>query len=119
MNLLRGIAEWARLTACEIWQLVAPHASRKVAGGIAADVARSRRDLVLENAMLRHQLLILRRKFPHPKLTTLDRLCLLVAAAVLPTWRRVLTIVQPETLIRWHRQGFRMFWRRRSRPGNS
>jgi len=67
--------------------------------------------------MLRHQIVILRRKSPHPKLTTLDRIRLLVAAAVLPTWRRALAIVQPETLLRWHREGFRLFWRRRSRPG--
>jgi hypothetical protein len=118
VKLLRGIADWARSTAGAIWRLVAPHAGRGVAGGLAADVARSRRELVLENAMLRHQVTILRRKFPHPKLTTLDRLGLLVAAAVLPTWRRALAIVQPETLLRWHREGFRMFWRQRSRSGN-
>jgi len=118
MKLLRGIAYWARSTAGAIWRLVAPHAGPGVAGGLAADVARSRRELVLENAMLRHQVTILRRKFQHPKLTTLDRLGLLVAAAVLPTWRRALAIVQPETLLRWHREGFRMFWRQRSRSGN-
>jgi transposase InsO family protein len=58
------------------------------------------------------------RKSPHPTLTAFDRLRLLVAAAALPTWRRTVAIVQPETLLRWHREGFRMFWRRRSRPGN-
>src|SRR5438552_2956593 len=103
MQLLRGIAGWARSTAGAIWRLVAPHGGPGMAGGAAADAARSRRELVMENAMLRHQVMILRRKFPHPKLTTLDRLGLLVAAAVLPTWRRALAIVQPETLLRWHR----------------
>lgn len=117
MKLLRDIADWARSTAGAIWRMVAPHAGPGIAGGAAADVARSRRELVLENAMLRHQVMILRRKFPYPKLTTLDRLWLLVAAAVLPTWRRVLAIVQPDTLLRWHREGFRLFWRRRSRSG--
>jgi hypothetical protein len=84
---------------------------------VAADIVRSRRELVIENAMLRHQVVILRRKYPHSRLTTFDRLRFLVAAAVLPTWRRVLAIVQPQTVLRWHRQGFRVFWRRRSQPG--
>ncbi|HZK73289.1 MAG TPA: hypothetical protein VFD88_04740, partial [Clostridia bacterium] len=88
------------------------------ARGVAADIVRSRRVLVIENAMLRHQVVILRRKSPHPRLTTFDRLRFLLAAAVLPTWRRALTIVQPETVLRWHREGFRMFWRRRSQPGS-
>jgi putative transposase len=84
---------------------------------VAANIVRSRRELVLENALLRHQIVILRRKSPHPRLTTFDRLRLLVAAAVLPNWRRALAIVQPETLLRWHREAFRLFWRRRSRAG--
>jgi putative transposase len=64
--------------------------------------------------MLRHQINILRRKNPYPKITTLDRLRLLLTAATLPSWRRALAIVQPDTLLRWHRRGFRLFWRRRS-----
>ena len=68
--------------------------------------------------MLRHQIVILRRKFPHPRITMFDRLRFLIAAAVLPTWRRALAIVQPETLLRWHREGFRLLWRRRSRAGS-
>ena len=108
MKLLRSIVGWARSRADAMFRMIAPQARPGIAGGAAADVARSRRELVLENAMLRHQIVILRRKSPHPKLTTLDRIRLLVAAAVLPTWRRALAIVQPETLLRWHREGFRM-----------
>lgn len=118
MKLLRDIADWTRSMAGAIWRIVAPHAGSGVAGGAAADLARSRGELVLENAMVRQQIMILRRQSPHPKLTTLDRLRLLVAAAVLPTWRRALAIVQPETILRWHRLGFRMFWRHRSGSGN-
>jgi putative transposase len=66
--------------------------------------------------MLRHQIVILRRKSSGPRLTTPDRVRILAAAALLPTWRRALAIVQPETVMRWHREGFRLFWRRRSRP---
>ena len=117
MKILRHIVGWVRSRAGVIWKAVAPHDGPGVLRGVAADAVRSRKELVIENALLRHQIVILRRKSPHPRLTTVDRLRLLVAAAVLPTWRRALAIVQPETLLRWHREGFRMFWRRRSRPG--
>jgi len=115
MNFLRHIVDWVRSRAGAIWKAVAPHG---VARGAAADLVRSRWELVIENAMLRQQVVILRRKSPHPRLTTFDRLRFLLAAAVLPTWRRALAIVQPETVLRWHREGFRMFWRRRSQPGS-
>jgi transposase InsO family protein len=78
------------------------------------DALRPRRELVLENAMLRHQINILRRKRLHPKLTTTDRFRLVLSAALIPSWRRALAVVQPDTLLRWHRQGFRLFWRWRS-----
>jgi hypothetical protein len=115
MKLLRDVVDWVRSGVGAIWRAVAPHAGPGVAGGVAAQIIRTRRELVLENAMLRHQVVILRRKSPRPRLTTFDRLRLLVAAAVLRTWRRTLAIVQPETVLRWHREGFCMFWRRRSR----
>ncbi len=118
MNFLQRVVDWVRSRADALWKAFAPRAGPGVAGGAAVDMVRRRRELVIENAVLRHQIVILRRKSPHPKLTAFDRLRLLVAAAVLPTWRRTVAIVQPETLLRWHREGFRMFWRRRSRPGN-
>jgi transposase InsO family protein len=118
MNFLRHIVDLVRSRAGAIWHAVAPHAGPDGARGVAVDVVRRRRELIIENAMLRHQIVILRRKSPHPRLTAFDRLRLLVAAAVLPTWRRALAIVQPETVLRWHREGFRMLWRRRSQPGN-
>jgi transposase InsO family protein len=117
MKVLRHIVGWVRSRAGVIWKAAAPHDGRGALRGVAADAVRSRKELVIENALLRHQIVILRRKSPRPRLTTVDRLWLLVAAAVLPTWRRALAIVQPETLLPWHREGFRMFWRRRSRPG--
>ena len=118
MNVLRQIVHLVRSRAGAIWNAVAPHDGPGVLRGVAADAVRSRKELVIENALLRHQIVILRRKSPRPRLTTVDRLGLLVAAAVLPAWRRALAIVQPETLLRWHREGFRMFWRRRSQPGS-
>jgi putative transposase len=115
MKLLHDIVARVRSGARGLWNALAPADQARVAAGTLVDVVRSRRELVLENAMLRQQIIVLRRKSPRPRLTNLDRFRLLVAAAVLPTWRRALAIVQPETLLRWHREGFRLFWRRRSR----
>jgi putative transposase len=118
MNCLRYIVNSVASRAGAIWKVVAPLAGPGGADGAAVDAVQCRRELVIENAMLRHQIVILRRKCPHPRLTAFDRLRLLVAAAVLPPWRRALAIVQPETVLRWHREGFRLFWRRRSQPGS-
>jgi hypothetical protein len=97
------------------WNALAPSEQGRVVVGAAVDVVRSRRDLVLENAMLRQQIVILQRRAPHPKLTSLDRWRLVVAARLVLGWRSALAIVQPKTLLRWHREGFRRMWRRRSR----
>ena len=64
MKLLRRNVGWARSRADAVWRMIVPHAGPGIAGGVAADVARRRRELVLENAMLRHQIVIPRRKSP-------------------------------------------------------
>ena len=53
-----------------------------------------------QNALLRHQIVVLRRKVPRPRLMPLDRFRLMVSAATLPGWQRVVAIVQPETVLR-------------------
>src|SRR5215210_6535720 len=85
-----------------------------LATGLAADLTRRRGDLLLENALLRQQLLVLRRTVKRPTLTPLDRGLLVVLASRLRTWASALLIVEPETVLRWHRQGFRLVWRRKS-----
>jgi len=87
-----------------------------VAAGAAADATRSRSDLLLENALLRHQLVVLSRAAKRPQLTVTDRGLLVLLASRLRTWAEALVIVRPETVLRWHRQGFRLFWKRQSRP---
>ncbi len=114
-EVLHNIVAWVRSGARGLWNAVAPADQAMVAVSAVVDVVRSRRDLVLEKRLLRHQIGVLRRKSPRPRLTRLDRLRLIVVAAVLPQWRRALAIVQPHTILRWHRAGFRLFWRRRSR----
>jgi putative transposase len=80
------------------------------------DLSRSKPDLSAENALLRHQLVMLKRSIKRPTLKPKDRLSLLLLAKVTRTWRQVLFIVQPATLLRWHRDGFRLFWRLKSKP---
>ena len=85
-------------------------------GGSAIDLTRSRTDLITENAFLRQQLIILHRQSKRPKLSNADRIKLLLLARTTPNWRQALLIVQPDTLLRWHRELFRIIWRRKSKP---
>ncbi len=90
-------------------------AAAPIAVGALADLARSRPALAVENALLRHQLAILRRGVKRPRCTPADRALLVLLAGRVRIWRSALLIVQPDTLLRWHRQLFRSYWRRRSR----
>jgi putative transposase len=82
--------------------------------GVAADLFRSKPQLVAENALLRQQLIILKRQVKRPACTKADRIALVLLARVVRTWKQALFIIQPETLLRWHREGFRRFWKRKS-----
>jgi hypothetical protein len=63
-------------------------------------------------SVLRHQLNVLRRRAPSkPRLTVADRLLFVWLYRLFPLVLNVATIVQPETIIRWHRTGFRLYWR--------
>jgi putative transposase len=84
--------------------------------GSAADVIRSKAQLVAENALLRHQLIVLHRQAKKPTITQADRLWLVLLASRLQQWKEALLILQPETLLRWHRQGFRLLWKFKSHP---
>jgi putative transposase len=77
---------------------------------------RSRADTALEVIALRQQLAVLKRKRPRPLLTELDRLFWITLRRFWPGWKNVLLIVKPDTVIGWHRAGFRLYWRWRSRP---
>jgi transposase InsO family protein len=94
-------------------------ASTSVLIGSVADLSRSKADLIAENALLRHQLALLKRQSKQPRLKPADRLSLLLLARVTRTWRQALLIVQPATLLRWHREGYRLFWKWKSRKRNS
>ncbi len=90
---------------------------------LLGSVLGSRRALVLETLALRHQLYVLQRPRPRVCVKNRDRLVGVVLSRIWRDWRKSLTIVRPETVIRWHRQGFRLYWRwksrRRGRPRTS
>lgn len=78
---------------------------------LTAQLFRSRRDLLLENLALRQQLAVLAAKHPQPQLSANDRLFWIVLRKLWSGWREALLIVQPETVARWHRAGFRLYWK--------
>ena len=90
-----------------------PTASSQVLG-TAADLLRGKAELVAENALLRQQLIVLNRSVKHPKLTGVDRGVMVLLSSKLAHWKQALLIVQPDTLLRWHRAGFRLYWRTKS-----
>jgi hypothetical protein len=78
---------------------------------------KSKSRLEAENAALRHQLIVLRRKVRgRVRLTNRDRLFLVLLYRWFPSVLKTITIIRPETLVRWHRAGFRRYWRWKSRP---
>ena len=86
--------------------------------GTLADLPRSRAELLAENALLRQQLIVLHRTTKTPRLTGPEQLSLVFLAHWVPNWKQVVQIIQPDTLLRWHRAGFRLFspvWRLKSR----
>src|SRR5919206_2799103 len=77
---------------------------------------RDREALVTENLLLRHQLGVLTRPTrKRPGLRAGDKLLWVVARALCRDWRRHLVVVRPESVVRWHRQAWRLVWRWRSR----
>src|SRR5947209_3133083 len=83
--------------------------------GTLADLGRSKSELIAENALLRQQLIILKRQVNRPACTKADRFLLVLMARAVRAWKQTLFLVQPETLLRWHREAFRLFWRRKSK----
>ena len=73
--------------------------------------------LVTENLALRQQLLVLHRSTHRPRLRHRDRLFWIALSKLWLNWRSILVIVKPETVIKWHRQGFKCYWRWKSRAG--
>jgi transposase InsO family protein len=78
-----------------------------------------RSNLISENLALRQQLIVQQRTVKRPKLTKKDRIFWVWLSQIWPEWKSAMIIVKPETVIKWHRQGFRLYWQWKSRrkPG--
>src|ERR671916_1249142 len=117
-RLLRRLLAAGRAAAqalCRRLSAATRPAAAPLLSGTPADLARTKPQLLAENALLRQQLIVLQRRGKRPRCTPADRALLVLLASRLRTWRQALLIVQPDTLLRWHRQLFRWHWRRESR----
>ncbi|MGA3124574.1 MAG: helix-turn-helix domain-containing protein [Polyangiaceae bacterium] len=84
--------------------------------GTLRSALRPRASLVAENLVLRRQLAILRRATPRPRLRPIDRAFWVIVARAWSRWAECLAIVEPATVVAWHRRGFARWWAWRSRP---
>ena len=82
------------------------------------EIFADRAALHTEILALRQQVAVLKRKRPRPLLRKADRVFWVILSCLWPGWRHALVIVRPETVIGWHRKGFRLFWTWKSRRGN-
>ncbi len=76
---------------------------------------RTKPQLLAENLLLRQQLIVLHRSAKRPQFTAAERGLFVLLASKLQSWQETLLVIQPETVLRWHRAGFRLFWKRKSR----
>src|SRR5216683_3344505 len=76
---------------------------------------RARQSLLIENLVLRQQLAVLKRKHPRPRLTVFDKGFWVLVHKFWSGWKPTLILVSPETVVRWHRSGFALYWRAISR----
>ena len=104
VGLLARCRAFARGAACP----------RPVLIGLAVDAFRSRQELIVENAVLRQQMIVAARAVKRPKLRAYERGLIVLLTAFARRWSSALLLVRPETVTRWHRHGFRLLWRWRS-----
>ena len=72
-------------------------------------------DLALENLALRQQVAIMKRSAKRPRLRNLDRLFWILLSRFWRNWQVPLIVVKPDTVVRWHKKGFKLFWKFKSR----
>jgi hypothetical protein len=93
----------------------------KIIVWMARALARDRADLAIENMALRQQVAVLKEKRPKPRLSAADRGVWIALKRSWPLWADALIVVKPETVVAWHRAGFRLYWRwkshARGKPG--
>ena len=100
------------MVAIRFWPMIL--SLRHVLGWIVATL-RSRQELMLKNLALRQQLLALRSKRPRRRLSSVHKLFWIALRGLWSGWKRPLLLVTPKTVVAWHRAGFRLYWKWRSR----
>jgi transposase InsO family protein len=98
----------------KIKQLTKPTTPSLTIGAIS-DLPKSKADLMAENAILRQQVIVLNRQVKRPKLSAGDRFRLVFLSRLTDFWHTALHFVQPGTLLRWHSDLFRLYWKRKSK----
>jgi putative transposase len=83
--------------------------------GVLVRLFHSRQILLIENLALRHQLAVFKRPCRRPRLAMLDKLFWVLLYRFWSSWKKTLIVVSPDTVIRWHRAGFRFYWQLISR----
>jgi putative transposase len=109
----QSIRQFVQRTYKVIQDWLKPKAS-SLAVGAATDMLRTKTDLMLEHALLRQQLIVVARQVQRPPFTRWDRLLLMGLASRWQGWKQALLLIQPETLLRWHRELFKWVWQRKS-----
>jgi putative transposase len=83
--------------------------------GLLARLFRSRESLLIENLVLRQQLAVFKRKHGRPRLAAMDKCFWIALRRFWSSWKTALIVVTPDTVVRWHRAGFQLYWRYLSR----
>src|SRR5215472_11468476 len=78
--------------------------------GLFTRCFQSHRSLLLENLAFRQQLAVLKGKHPRPRMGAVDKIVWVFARRFWDAWKQSLVLVNPETVVRWHRAGFRLYW---------
>ncbi len=86
---------------------------------VLSSIFRNQSTIIAENIALRHQITVLKRTIKRPKIRKRDRIFWVLLSKLWNGWRNSLFIIKPETVIKWHKLGFKLYWRLKSRrkPG--
>jgi putative transposase len=112
--LIRSLKRFASRVKQHLKRWSKPAIGRIMVGSLS-DLKRSRKDLIIENAILGQQLIVLNRQVKRPQLTQGDRVRFVLLARLTECWQQALHIIQPDTLLRWHRDLFHRYWRCKSK----
>ncbi len=98
-----GIAQVATAVRAAMREALRP---APMVSGFVADLFRSRDELLAENALLRQQLIVATRTVKQPKFRPLERRLVVALSSVVQNWQNTILLVKPDTVLRWHREGF-------------